>query len=173
MIYVLAYPRFAPRVAEQIDRFRASHEPVRAKLVPPHITLVFGSKDVHLPVISQLAATVSKETRAFSISFESHLVEYDPFEEAHKIFLLCGRGRDQLTSLHEQLYRGAHSADLSAAHPFQPHMTVASYEKQLEAEQVDVAHAINLPISADIQALEIVRFVDGTLTNLKTVPLLG
>ena len=42
MIYALAYPVFDPSTARAIDAFRTAHEPERARLVAPHVTLVFG-----------------------------------------------------------------------------------------------------------------------------------
>ena len=62
MIYVLAYPVFEPMSAERINAFRAKHEPDRAKLVPPHVTLVFGVADEHLKTVSTLVDSVSAKT---------------------------------------------------------------------------------------------------------------
>ena len=59
MIYVLAYPVFEPNSAERICAFRAEHEPERANLVPPHITLVFGAAKEHLQTISGLVDMAS------------------------------------------------------------------------------------------------------------------
>lgn len=172
MIYVLAYPSFAPSCAQQIAEFRARHEPLRAALVPPHITLVFGVAEAYLPGIADLVEIATQHRCALSVSFDSYVIEFDPFEKKHKIFLLCGAGREDLTSLHTQLYDGPHRACLSTAHPFQPHMTVASYDRREDAERVDVRHAIKLPIRAQIEALRIVRFAGGELTTLKTAPFL-
>ena len=75
--------------------------------------------------------------------------------------------------MHTQLYDGPHRACLSTAHPFQPHMTVASYDGREDAERVDVRHAIKLPIRAQIEALQIVRFAGGELTTLRTASFLS
>ncbi|MEM7720712.1 MAG: 2'-5' RNA ligase family protein [Pseudomonadota bacterium] len=170
MIYVLAYPRFEQSCAEHIADFRAIHEPQRAKLVPPHITLVFGSAEKHLEAISHLVEAVSSQTKSFAVSFDDWAVEFDPFEKKHKMFLLCKKGSDEATSLHNRLYEGIHRAELDTAHPFKPHMTIATYNKRAEIEQVDVSFAGELPISAKLRALELVRVVEGKLKVVRTTP---
>lgn len=172
MIYVLAYPEFEPACANQICGFRAEHEPERAQLVQPHITLVFGVQIKHLQTITELAETISRKTHAFPITFNTHTIEFDPFEQKYKIFLLCGEGRCALSALHNQLYDGEHRAELSSKHPFRPHMTIATCDGRAEIERVSVAQAGTLPIYGKLCALEIVRLSDGELSKVKTVPFL-
>ena len=93
MIYVLANPVFDTSSAERIASFRAKHEPQRAKLVPPHITLVFGVANNNLQTVSGLVEVISQQFSAFPISFDRHVTEYDPFEKKYKILLLCCAGR--------------------------------------------------------------------------------
>lgn len=172
MIYVLAYPIFEPKAAARIGVFRGKHEPERARLVPPHITLVFGVTDGHLKTVSDLLDKVSCQTKAFSVFFERSVIEFDPFEKKHKLFLLCGEGRETITDLHNRLYTGAHRSQLSFEQPFDPHMTLASYDEREEADQIDVSALGDLPIKAQLTALELVRLENGCLTALKTVPLI-
>ncbi|MDA7964375.1 2'-5' RNA ligase family protein [Ruegeria sp.] len=170
MIYVLAYPEFEPSCAGRIRSFRAKHEPQRAKLVPPHITLVFGVKDEHLQTITELVEAVSNQTHEFPIAFDDHAIEFDPFEQKYKIFLLCGDGSCTVTALHDQLYNGEHRTELNSTHPFRPHMTIATYDERAEIERLDVSDAGELPICGKLRALEIMRFSNGELSTLKTVP---
>jgi len=170
VIYVLAYPVFEPNSAERIDAFRAKHEPEWAKLVPPHITLVFGVAERHLQAVSGLIDMVSSQTKAFPVVFASSVVEFDPFEKKHKLYLLCGDGGEHLTILHERLYQGEHRLELSSEHPFQPHLTIASYDKRADVEQIDVSVIGDLPIRTNLSALELVRLDSGQLTTLRTVP---
>ena len=172
MIYVLAYPEFDPSCAGQICGFRAKHEPQRAKLVPPHITLVFGVKSEHLQTITELVEATSSQTQEFPVAFDDHAIEFDPFEEKYKIFLLCGDGSCRVNALHNQLYEGKHRAELCSAHPFRPHMTIATYDKRADIEQVDISDAGGLPVYAKLRALEIVQFTNDELSALKTVPFL-
>jgi 2'-5' RNA ligase len=168
VIHVLAYPVFDPGSAERIDAFRARHEPERARLVPPHVTLVFGVSDEHLPTVSGLVDMVSGRTRVFPVVFDTAVIAFDDFEKTHKVFLLCGDGSERIKALHEQLYSGEHRSELSSAHPFEPHMTVASHDTRSEMEQIDVSAIGDFPIRADVPALKLVQVYDGRLTVLKT-----
>ena len=170
VIYVLAYPVFEPNSAERIRAFRTKHEPERAKLVPPHITLVFGVANEHLQRVADLVDMASGQTKAFPVAFDDYATEFDPFEKKHKMFLLCGGGNKRITYLHNRLYEGAHSIELSSAHPFKPHMTIATYDERADVDQVDIAAVGELPIRGKLSALELVQFEDGRLTTLKTVP---
>ncbi|MGR3502462.1 2'-5' RNA ligase family protein [Pseudaestuariivita sp.] len=171
MLYVLAYSVFAPESAARIDAFRAAHEPERARLVRPHITLVFGVSAQHQQAVSDLVDHVAAETRVMPVVFDQHAIRHDPFENKHKLFLLCGAGGDHVTTLHRQLYDGPHRAELSADHPFEPHLTVASYDALAKLEQADLSALGPLPIPATLTALDLVQLEAGCLRTLKSAPL--
>ncbi len=173
VIYVLAYPVFEPSCAKRINDFRAVHEPQRATLVRPHVTLVYGLPDEHIAAVSELIETTSRTTGEISVSFDDSAVAFDPFEKTYKIFLLCGAGGSELTALHAHLYRGEHGVELNSEQPFQPHMTIATYDKRADIEKVDIRNVGGLPLIGTIRALELVQVTDGRLTTLKSVPLLG
>ena len=170
VIYVFAYPVFEPKSAARINAFRAKHEPERAQLVPPHMTLVFGVADEHLQTISGLVNMVSGQIGAFSVAFDNSAIEFDPFEKKHKLFLLCSDGNERITDLHNRLYEGEHSLELSSEHPFEPHMTIASYDERADVEQIDITAIGGFPIRAKLSALELVRFDSRCLTSLRTAP---
>lgn len=167
----MSSPIQTARPARQIAEFREQHEPHRAAFVPAHITLVFGVSEPHLPTITQQVETAAQQFKSCNITLDRHTIAFDPFENKHKIFFLCGAGQDTLTALHEHLYRGPHHAELSPEPPFRPHMTVGGFDTRAQAEKINITQTLTLPILADIDALRIVRFADGALTPLKTLPL--
>lgn len=170
VIYVLSYPKFDPSCAGRVDAFRATHEPHRAELVPPHITLVFGVSDRHQRTLDTLIEKTARETREFTVVFNDDTREYDPFDRRYKIFLLCENGKDQVTTLHDRLYAGIDRAEINLQHPFRPHMTVATCDTRAEIDKIDVSRIGDLPITGKLHALELVRLNDGKLTTLKTAP---
>ncbi len=171
MIYVLAYPDIAPAPAQRIDQFRRAHEPDRAKLVPPHITLVFGVQGQHQAVVLRRCHEVARSSAPFAIEFSRCDVVYDPFEKTYKLFLMCALGKDALTDLHNRLYDGPHRAELNTDIPYQPHMTVATNPDRAAIERLDLGDLGPLPIAGTIRALEVVALRDGKLRALDTVPL--
>ncbi len=172
MLYVLSYPVFDASVSGRVDTFRTRHEPQRAKLVRPHLTLVFGVNERNLQAVSERVETVSSQMNAFPVTFDEYVTGFDPFEQKHKILLLCGEGAKAVTALHDLLYEGEHRDEFCATQPFQPHMTVATCDTREEIEQVDASALGKLPICGQVRGLELVRFVDGLLTPIKSTALM-
>ncbi|MGL5010695.1 MAG: 2'-5' RNA ligase family protein [Paracoccaceae bacterium] len=174
MIYVLAYPEFELGVAQCISRFRSVHEPERAKIVPPHITLVFGLNVGYRQEIISRCKRLSGLVSEFVVDFPAVEVVYDPFEKSHKLFLICATGQRTLVALHEELYEGQHHrAELNPDLPYRPHMTVATSKSVKAIQRLDIAKLGALPIQGMIRALEVVDFADGALSPLQTIPLRG
>jgi 2'-5' RNA ligase len=171
MIYVLAYPEFEPSVAESINRFRFANEPERARLVPPHVTLVFGMRTPHPQDFLTRCEGVAGHVSELAVSFTASEVVYDPFEKTHKMLLPISTGKRTLIALHQQLYDGSQLAELNPDIPYRPHMTVATNEDRTIIERLDVATLGAFPLSGRIRAIEVVELADNTLHPLRTIPL--
>jgi 2'-5' RNA ligase len=171
MIFVLAYPEFEPYIAAKIDQFRTIHEPERAKMVRPHITLVFGLADDTRKDVERQCHVVSGQTPEFDIKFDSHETSYDPFESNHKLVLRCGDGGHIVSALHDGLYDGPHRSGLRSDHVYRPHMTVATCSDRSDIERVNIADIGRLPIAGKVRALDLVQLETGSLTNLMSLPL--
>lgn len=170
MIYVLTYPNFEPGLAERIRRFRIENEPVRAGMVPPHITLVFGFRDARPKELFELCEALADRSSQFDVGFASSHVVYDPFENAHKLFLVASAGSSRLAELHQQLNDGPHRGELKVDIPYRPHMTVATNDDRTIIERLDVAALGSFPLFGTIRALEVVELADGKLHCLRTIP---
>ena len=171
MLYVLAYPTFTPSQARSIDRFRARHEPERARLVGPHVTLVFVLPSLDACALCEATIRAVSGTAAIPVAFDRFVLEHDPFENAHKIFLLASTGGDALTALHRRLYHEAGQVPPGAAHVYRPHMTVATHPARDALESLDASEIGGLPIRARVEAVDVVRVADGQLETLMSVPL--
>ena len=171
MIYVLAVPQFEPNVAVKIDRFRSVYEPERAKLVPPHVTLVFGLRDVRPQDLLAHCEAMARPLPQLAVDFTVSEVVYDPFEDVHKLCLLSAGGAQALTHLHHQLYDGPHRSQFNADISYRPHMTVATHKDRATVERLDVAELGVFPISGTIKAIEVFELVENALRSLGSIPL--
>ena len=171
MLYVLAYPKFDPPAALQIDRFRSKNEPDRAKLVSPHITLMFGAKHVDRNRFSKLCANICGQISKFSVAFSTSKPVYDPFEKVHKLVLLCDKGGDILVELHNRLNAGSCGFDAGTEISYRPHMTIATNTDHAIIEDLDVADFGLLPLSGLISELNVVELVGGQLSTIETFEL--
>lgn len=171
MIYVLAYPEFAPSTADALATFRAAHEPQRARLVPPHVTLVFGLRNFSAEAMADQCRRIASEARPFKVTFADGEFIHDPLENTHKIALPCVMGADELTMLHERLYDGPQRIELNPTIPYRPHMTIATNSERSVLETISTAVLGPFPLAAQITQLELVQVADGTLSNLSSFPL--
>ncbi len=170
MLYVLTYPMFEPNIAANLARFRTAHEPERAVLVPPHITLVFGLSDIKPAEFLEFCQDNAKSTAAFKVTFTKVETAYDPFDRMHKMFLMVDDSQAMLPKLHRRLYLGPHRTQLDDAIPYRAHMTVATNAERAIIDSLDIAEIGKLPITGFIRSLEVVELVDGVLHRLKTLP---
>ncbi|MEO1020062.1 MAG: 2'-5' RNA ligase family protein [Pseudomonadota bacterium] len=171
MIYALAYPRFDDEVTASIAEFRSRHEPDRANLVAPHVTLVFALKRECLEDFIRTCERVTSCTDEFEATFVGSEIVHDPFENAYKMFLCLSNGQSQLISLHEKLYDGPQRSELPPDVPYRPHMTVATNKERSELEKLDSTSIARFPISARISTVEIAELAKSNIQSLKTLRL--
>lgn len=170
MIYVLAYPQFEPSVGERIRRFRTENEPARAKLVPPHVTLVFGLMNIRPHEFLKHCKVVADRSSQFQVSFVSEEITHGPFEKTHKLLLVSSPGSSQLAALHDQLQEGVQRAERKDDIPYHPHMTVATNPDRTIIERLETSSLGGFPLLGTIRALEVVKLENGGLHHLRTIP---
>ena len=170
MIYVLAYPQFEPRVAERIRRFRTENEPARAKLGPPHVTLVFGLMNIRPHEFLAQCEVIADRSSQFEVSFVSEEITHDPFEQTYKLLLISSTGSSQLAALHDRLYEGVQRAERKDDIPYRPHMTVATNPDRTIIERLETSSLGGFPLLGILRALEVVKLENGGLHHLRTIP---
>ncbi|NVK20789.1 MAG: 2'-5' RNA ligase family protein [Methylocystaceae bacterium] len=170
MIYVLAYPQFEPSVAERIRRFRTENESARAKLMPPHVTLVFGLMNTRPHELLEHCEAVASRASQFEVSFVSEEITHDSFEKTHKLLLVSSTGSSQLAALHDQRYEGVQRAERKDDTPYRPHMTIATNPHRTIFERLETSSLGGFPLLGTIRALEVVKLENGRLHHLRTTP---
>jgi len=125
---ILLFPEFSNM--QVIDRIRAQYDPA-AKLVPPHITLVFpfesdiSTADLHAHMTHALAS---------ASPFEVELSGITPAPGGY-LFLHIQKGAAEITALHEKLYAGILSPFYPDwSHTFLPHMTVGHFQDDAQLQ---------------------------------------
>ncbi len=171
MLYALLYPRLAPPDAAAVDRLRARFEPERARLVRPHVTLVFGVTAVGEGDLAGLCRSAAARQRPFALGLAGAEGFRDPVDGRHKVVLIVREGAEEVTALHEALYAGPHRGSLRRDIPFRPHLTVATCDTAEEARDA-LAEAAKLayPIGGDVDAVVLERLTDGELRTSGTFP---
>ena len=171
---MLMYPEFAPEVRAWIDRYRTIYEPARAKMVAPHVTLVFGVKQIAEPMLVELCENVARQQDAFDVSFEKVRFERDALDGMIKGYLEIGAGARQVRGLHHALYQGPHANEYRRDIAFVPHMTVATVGNETECEvAMKQADSIAMPVFGRMAAISVVRLSDGKVSEIAEIKLKG
>ncbi|MCF3933091.1 2'-5' RNA ligase family protein [Acuticoccus sp. M5D2P5] len=169
MLFALLYPRFTAADRAAVDAMRAAHDPHRARLVDPHITLVFGVAEASPAPLLALAEQLAAETSRFAVTFDGFHVEADPRDRTRKVLLDAVEGRESVAALHEAFYEARPAAERL---PFTAHMTVATtMTDAAERAAISAAEALPRPIRGTVEAIAIERLADGRLTRLGAFPL--
>ena len=169
MKYVLAIPEFDADTAKRIGRFRSKHEPDRAELVPPHITLMFGIRDETDPALLEVCESVADRMSAFEVTLGQAEVLQDPFEQTNKLVLLLSGGAQTLNDIHSALYDGLGWKHWNADAQFRPHMTIASNPDSSFLSGLDVMVLGTFPIVGLIKSLCVVSLEGDRLHWLRAV----
>ena len=122
--FVVAYPSFSAAERAWIDRVRSKHDAAKHRLVPPHVTLVFGSSALGGDALASQVAAAARHVEPFVASFRELRAVRDSQSPASHVFLVCDEGRDELVALHDRLYEGPLASELRSDIPFVPHVTV-------------------------------------------------
>ena len=145
---IVAFPRIETGDAwARVLSVRERHDPL-ARLVPPHLTLVFPFEDqVSNEVLELEVRDALRALAPFRVvlrGITAHEGEY--------LFLNVRRGNDAVVELHDALYRGVLAAHRSRLHTFVPHLTVG------RVATADLAAALDA--SGDEDGVEIVGGID-------------
>lgn len=171
MLYVLACPEFEPDITQAVARFRAKHEPERASLVRPHVTLVFGVRDVTARDLATHCASVAKTHSPIAVGFSAGEIGYDPYEKTFKLMLRVSDGAEELMELHEALRYPPLQQTPTRDTPYRPHMTVATDTDRSKIDRLDPAAIAPLPFFGIINTLDVVEITGNALHDVESVPL--
>jgi 2'-5' RNA ligase len=169
---------------EPIRSFRAAYDPT-ANVVQPHITLVFP-----VPVsfgrdrLAAHARHVMSSHHAFDIRLMGLQKAWD-----HWLFLLVQEGREELISIHDELYTGMLEEFLWTEHPFVPHVSLGLFAEHTDTEDalnpfarsldsaryeaaVQEANSLNLDFSGRFDTVRVVE-IDDKVTRVTLLEEIG
>ncbi len=127
---IMIFPKLSNMAV--IDEIRQKYDPL-ADLVRPHITLMFPFKSaMTIDEIHKLVLQAVSGIAPFELELNGFSTEISKF--GNYLFLNVAKGTEQITELHQRLYKGKNKF------PYHPHITVGSLKtpEQLDAAFEDV-----------------------------------
>jgi hypothetical protein len=169
-VFVIAPLSLQPADAERVGLLRTSYDP-NAKVVPPHVTMVFGLDDGMESAVVRWARIQAGAFATASLRFTLATVARDYENSAWYLFLMPKQIPAMLIELHRRLNSGQlqNAPDV----PFDAHLTLGRFQERVLAEAVARdANDAGVGIEARIASLEVVLF-DGKEARNRTVLPLG
>jgi len=152
---IVVFPGRADLTA--VDLFRGRWDPL-ADAVPAHVTLAYPFQDAEdVEELAKAVALVTTLHRPFAFDLADPRIVDDEY-----LFLIAGRGREQIHRLHHDLHDAVPNAYTSG--PFQAHMTIG---RSQDRTRLDEAHReavrAELQVHGQAQAVSVYRIdADGS-----------
>ena len=152
--------------SERVLRLRERHDPL-ARLVPPHLTLVFPFED---PISDEALEAEVGRAIGGGASFPVVLRRVT-LHEGEYLFLNVERGNDLLIALHDALYTVL-ARHRSSLHTFVPHITVGRVARSEVAAALAASAACDGEIEGEVDRVSVYAIArDGTREIRCEVPL--
>lgn len=155
-LYTIAYPVISKKDAEFIRAFRARHDQLRAQMIQPHFTLVFGCVKVPSADFIAHSGRIAGHASAIRFCCRYAMVSGSDKEEAAQVHLVPEEGYSAISRLHDKLYTGPLAAELALNIPYVPHITIGSLSTRKAAKELcDQLNEKGLDIRGSIAALTV------------------
>jgi len=166
-IAIVSYPSIDEADRQWIESVRAKYDPQAAR-IGVHFTLVFPT-DASPAEVAGEVAVVASVARPIPFTIRGARAVGDVVGGGGHVFLVPDEGREEIATLHDQLYHGVLRPHLRQDIPFTPHMTVAAGSDLAACEEL--VHELNLGhriVHGILRGIELVnlekRHVDSIAT---------
>jgi hypothetical protein len=169
---ILAYPSLNYNDYARIQDFRKDHDELYHQVVEPHFAFVFPMEGIGQEAF---LAEAEKQSQGFGpIEFELRCatINKDTVLPYFHLLLVPEKGYSRVVRLHDRLYSAGFRPHLRLDIDFIPHVGIAnSKDPELVKDWVDSWNRDEFCIRGRIESLTAVDFSNGTLTDLRIIPL--
>jgi 2'-5' RNA ligase len=171
-LLVVAYPEIGQHDYDWIESLRIKYDQAHYNIVRPHFTLVFPAEGIaENDLIDHVEACV-RMVPPIPFVLRSASTVYDQFTDRWLVLLIPDEGNGRLSKLHDGLYTGILTDKWLMKIPYIPHITVANIEDCQECKELTAElNREGIEIAGRITAVEIVRYVDGRIEQIRRVAL--
>ena len=173
-LLVVAYPKIGQEDYEWIQSLRIKYDQANYNIVRPHFTIVFPVDNIaENDLIDHVEACVRMAPPIRFVLRAAYTI-YDQFADRWLVFLIPDEGNGRLSKLHDSLYTGILADKLLIKIPYIPHVTVAVLKDCQECKDLTAElNRKNLAIDGVIEAVDVVRDIEGGIETISRVELAG
>lgn len=155
-LYTIAYPTLAKKDAEFIRAFRARHDQLRAQMIAPHFTMVFGSTKLPSADFIAHSGRIAGHTSSIRFCCRYAMLSSSDKDETGQVHLVPDEGYSAISRLHDKLYSGPLAGEMALDIPYVPHITIGSLSTRKAAKELcDQLNEKGLEIRGSIAALTV------------------
>jgi hypothetical protein len=170
-LYTLCYPRLADADRKFIDEFRREHDLPFRDVVAPHFTMLFGCSEVPLPAYREHVAEVARSQSTITFSCRYAQVVSDDSNDNYYVFLVPDTGYNEISKLHDKLYRGPLAPHLRLDIPYIPHIGIATIPNAATIKALcDQLNSLPVAIHGRIEAITLCSFDGLRIADLESFP---
>ena len=171
-LLVLAYPEMSAADYGRIQAFRQRHDGLYYHVVEPHVTLVFPTFDWETELFLAETAKRLRGFRPFDFCLRCAVLNKDTFNDYYHTFLVPDEGYSQMVKLHDKLYADKLFSHRALHVDFVPHIGIGnSKDPHRCLEMIDSWNKDEFAIWGHIEALDLVRYEDGTVQTIQRLAL--
>lgn len=172
MFAAICVPRFPASAVSWLQELRAKYDRKNARLVAPHVTLVFPTSSLPEERFVAHVVSCSRGANVGTVGFSAVRVFADGSADTHLVYLLPSFGAELFLQLHEKLYSGPLGPLSRPGSEYVPHITLGRFSSTDAAAAV--AGQINAapnPIAGEVEAIDIVHVGEDLVRHVHTEPL--
>jgi len=167
-LIAIGYPNLVQKDYKWIQSFRSKHDKEGIGLIRPHFTLIFPVDSISIPQMVNHVRPIVLNTPRISFEINSASLSPKPDGKTWFIFLVPGRGRNEIIKLHDRLYTGIFAAELKLEYEYLPHITIGrSYDRQDCLNRVTELNSTKLNIRGNIGSIEIAEYKNNRIRALE------
>ena len=169
VLAAVCIPRFPADAASWLQQLRERYDPKHARLVPPHVTLVFPTDLLaEVPFVAHVVSHL-RGANGGTVGFSSAREFEDASAGAHLVYLLPSFGAELLLQLHDKLNSGPLRPRPRSESQYLPHITLGRFSSADTAAAVaaEINETSN-PITGGVDAVDIVHVSEDLVRHVHT-----
>lgn len=169
---VISYPKLEQSDFDFIQNYREQNDPRYFSVVKPHITLVFAINDIDRDSFVSEVKDKIAGVKPFDFVINVATINQNDDGKYYHEFLVPDTGYSNIVKLHDKLYSGLFASHLRFDIDFIPHIGIGnSDEANISKKRVDKLNAKGVSISGRVESVDVIEFVDGTVTTIEQINL--
>ena len=166
-LIAIGYPKLAPKDYKRIQSIRLKYDKLNMKIIAPHFTFIFPVENIKQSILVDHVRPIIQNFPKIDFELNRFELSRTVFEGNWYIFLVPGKGRNNIIKLHDLLYTGLLAPELNSEYIFTPHITVGCLKDKNRCQDIiKKMNNNNFCISGRIDSIDIASYMDSRVESI-------